>query len=123
MYRLLRSQRIKKSSDFARFRIKKTRVFRCSWFVLKVAKAEISGKQFEKDIKPRIGIVTSKKVGNAPQRNRIRRVVREAFRMHPTVFKENYDYLFIALKGSASKSNREITRELLMVASFKGQSS
>ena len=48
----------------------------------------------------RIGIVASKKVGNAVKRNRAKRVIREAFRLAERKFTEKtgkcYDFVFIA---------------------------
>lgn len=45
---------------------------------------------------PRLGLVTSRKAGNAVRRNRVRRVVREVFRLHPEVFPVGCDVVVIA---------------------------
>jgi ribonuclease P protein component len=66
--------------------------------------------------RPRIGIITSKKIGNAVARNRVRRIIRENFRLNPEIFKANCDYLFIALRGIADKSNKKIGEEILNAA-------
>ena len=44
----------------------------------------------------RVGITTSKKVGNAVKRSRSRRVIREAFRMCALRVKPGYDFVFVA---------------------------
>ena len=44
----------------------------------------------------RVGITTSKKVGNAVKRSRSRRVIREAFRMCACRVKPGYDFVFVA---------------------------
>lgn len=44
----------------------------------------------------RLGITTSKKIGNAVQRNRSRRVLREAFRQLAPRVKEGYDLVLVA---------------------------
>ena len=44
----------------------------------------------------RIGITTSKKIGNAVQRNRARRIIRAACREVGTEFPEGYDFVFVA---------------------------
>ena len=44
----------------------------------------------------RKAFVSSKKVGNAVQRNRARRLMREALRPLEESFKSGYDYIFIA---------------------------
>lgn len=44
----------------------------------------------------RVGITTSKKIGNAVQRNRARRVIREAYRQLMPRIKRGYDLVFVA---------------------------
>lgn len=44
----------------------------------------------------RLGVTVSRRVGGAVVRNRIRRLVREAFRLNPTWFPEGLDVVFIA---------------------------
>ena len=44
----------------------------------------------------RLGITVTKKVGNAVQRNRIKRVVREVFRRNRSLFPPGHDVVFIA---------------------------
>ena len=56
--------------------------------------------------RPRVGITTGKKLGGAVQRNRCRRVIREAFRpLFPRV--GGYDIVFVARTSTLEyKSNR-----------------
>lgn len=44
----------------------------------------------------RMGITTSKKIGNAVERNRSRRVIRAAFREVKPFVKNGYDFVFVA---------------------------
>lgn len=44
----------------------------------------------------RIGITTSKKIGNAVQRNRARRIIRAAYRKTEKLFPIGYDIIFVA---------------------------
>lgn len=44
----------------------------------------------------RIGITTSKKIGNAVQRNRARRIIRAAYRKTEKLFPLGYDIIFVA---------------------------
>ena len=63
----------------------------------------------------RIGIVTSKKVGNAVQRNRMRRLIREIFRKEITEHVHGYDFIFY-VKAShrvAANSNRKLRAEYI----------
>ena len=44
----------------------------------------------------RVGITTSKKIGNAVERNRARRVIRAAYSMIEDKVSGNYDIVFVA---------------------------
>ena len=43
----------------------------------------------------RVGFTVSKKVGNAPERNRVRRRLREMVRLSPAGMRQGYDYVLI----------------------------
>jgi len=60
----------------------------------------------------RIGITISKKVGNAVERNRIKRVIREYFRHNKEKISKPMDINIIARKGLTALSNREIIEKL-----------
>ncbi|MCW5212717.1 ribonuclease P protein component [Desulfobulbus sp. TB] len=47
----------------------------------------------------RLGISVPRKVGNAVQRNRIKRIIREAFRLHREVFPQQSDIVFAVRPG------------------------
>ena len=49
----------------------------------------------------RLGIVVTRKVGNAVQRNRIKRVCRECFRTWPDFVPEGIDLVVIARQGAS----------------------
>jgi ribonuclease P protein component len=59
----------------------------------------------------RIGITASRKTGNAVVRNRIKRMVREFYRLHKALFAAA-DYNVIAKPGAARLSSPELVREL-----------
>ena len=55
----------------------------------------------------RIGITTSKKIGNAVERNRARRVIREAFLSMPDC-KGGFDIVFVARSKTVHKKSTDI---------------
>lgn len=61
---------------------------------------------------PRLGLVTSRKVGNAVRRNRIRRVIRELFRVEMDRFPSGQDVVVIAKDGAAALDSAAIRDEI-----------
>ncbi|MBX7191760.1 MAG: ribonuclease P protein component [Sandaracinaceae bacterium] len=60
----------------------------------------------------RIGITVTKKVGNAVQRNRVKRLVREVFRRERARFPEGCDVVFIAKNGAPALGYAEVLAEV-----------
>ncbi|MDR0595721.1 MAG: ribonuclease P protein component [Puniceicoccales bacterium] len=103
--RLFRSQRICSSTEFAKFRSCDAFWLNSELFTLKILDAG-------QDIS-RLGVIVSKKVGNAVVRNRIRRVVREIFRKNLQKRGKSYDYLVIAKQPIRQANYEKIESELL----------
>ncbi len=61
----------------------------------------------------RFGITATRKIGGAVERNRIKRVLREFFRLNRAFFRPSTDFIFIAGKGSAELSYADVRDELL----------
>ena len=62
-----------------------------AWFLMEVLDRELP------DAPPRLGLTVTKKVGNAPMRNRIRRRLREAVRTDlARDMKPGHDYVIVA---------------------------
>lgn len=66
----------------------------------------------------RIGITTSKKIGNAVHRNRSRRVIREAFRTMPGEIRPGYDVIFVARAKTPLLKSTDVRR--VMAQHLKG---
>ncbi len=54
----------------------------------------------------------TKKIGNAVARNRVKRVVREAFRLHRELFTPDVDIVFIAKRGAPKLGLAEVLAQL-----------
>ena len=62
---------------------------------------------------PRLGVVTSKKIGNAPARSRARRLLRESFRLHQHEFAQPVELVLVARNSIAGRSFAEVERDFL----------
>ncbi|MFT3983144.1 MAG: ribonuclease P protein component [Lachnospiraceae bacterium] len=63
--------------------------------------------------KNRIGISVSKKVGNSVIRHRIKRLVKESYRLHENMFNSGLDIVVIAREGANAIEYREMESALL----------
>lgn len=61
----------------------------------------------------RLGVITSRKVGNAVVRNRARRLLRESFRRHQLEFAAPVDIVLVARPSIAGKTFAEVERVFL----------
>src|SRR5262245_4409319 len=61
----------------------------------------------------RLGVVASKKVGGAVERNRAKRLAREVFRRHQAVLPESFDVVVIAKVGAHELSYAAAETELV----------
>lgn len=64
----------------------------------------------------RLGVVASRKVGNAVARNRAKRLVREVFRRHPELFPPGIDVAMVIRAGAAELSFDALEAEVIGAA-------
>ena len=60
----------------------------------------------------RVGVTASRKLGGAVVRNRVKRLVREAFRRHKMLFPGGLDVVFVAKKSAVDASYDQVVREI-----------
>ena len=56
----------------------------------------------------RLGISVSKKIGNSVVRSRVKRIIKEAWRMQEPYLADGYDYVWIARASAKEKKSTEI---------------
>jgi ribonuclease P protein component len=61
--------------------------------------------------KSRLGLVVTRKIGNAVVRNRIKRVCRECFRLEPDFLPPGVDVIVIARRGAEALGLAQVTEE------------
>lgn len=100
-----RARRIKQGRDFLRAKAQGRRlVSGClilNWLPLPAAPAS------------RLGAVTSRKIGNAVARNRARRLLREAFRLHQNALPSPVDLVLVARASIVGKKYSDVERDYL----------
>ncbi len=106
--RLERADRLRKRYEFRQVQLKGRRIHTRRFLIV-----------VEPNQSPntRLGITVTKKVGTAVQRNRIKRVVREAFRRNRALFPRGHDVVFIAKRDAVGVDYDSLLSELRGAAS------
>ncbi|HTX21299.1 MAG TPA: ribonuclease P protein component [Candidatus Aquilonibacter sp.] len=103
--RLNRASRLAQSRDFARVRQQGERLAQgcliANWNKLP------DGAQ------PKLGVVTSKKIGGAIVRSRARRLLRESFRQHQHEFAQPVELVLVARNSIAGKEFADVEKDFL----------
>ena len=102
-FSLKKNERVRRKRDFLSI-IKKGTRHKTSNFVAIVYSRKLG--------KRRLGVSVSRKVGNAVERNRIKRLLREFFRLNKTRLPDSCDILFIAKPGATELNYRHLFSEL-----------
>jgi ribonuclease P protein component len=107
-FRFPKAQRILLSADFVRVRREgatlKDGVLRLGYFVR------------GDEAPPRLGLAVSRRAGNAVARNRIKRVIREAFRLHPGRFPNGLDLVVVPMDPKRAARYHEVDAALERLA-------
>jgi len=110
--RLGRDSRLRQSRDFARVRRQGERLAQgcliANW-------NKLSG-----DAPPRLGVVTSKKIGGAVERSRARRLLRESFRLHQHEFAQPVELVLVARPSIARRGFLEVEKDFLAALNRAG---
>ncbi len=100
-----RAMRIKQGRDFSRVRQDGQRLVHgcliANW------------RKLPADSMPRLGVITSGKLGNAVVRNRARRLLREAFRSHQHDLTQPVDLVLVARASIVGKGFAEVEKDFL----------
>jgi ribonuclease P protein component len=103
--RLSRDRRIRLGRDFSRLRTQGQRVVSgcliVNWQELKAPGPS------------RLGVITSRKVGESVTRSRARRLLRETFRLHQHALKQPVDMVLVARPSIAGKAQAEVAHDYL----------
>ena len=62
---------------------------------------------------PKLGVVTSKKIGDAPARSRARRLLRESFRRHQHEFAQPVEIVLVARNSIVQKDFGGVEKDFL----------
>jgi ribonuclease P protein component len=110
--RLSRASRLAQSRDFARIRQQGERLAQgcliANW------------KKLSDGAPPKLGVVTSKKIGGAVARSRARRLLRETFRRHQHEFAQPVELVLVARNSIAGKNFAGVERDFLAALNRAG---
>lgn len=68
----------------------------------------------------RLGISVSKKVGNSVVRHRVKRLIKEAYRLNEHLFEKGFDLVFIARNDARDRTFAEMEKSVLHVSDSQG---
>lgn len=103
--RLARGSRVTQNRDFIRIRQQGERLAQgclvANWNLL------------PEGASPKLGVVTSRKIGGAVQRTRARRLLRESFRLHQHDFTRPIELILVARNSIVGKRFADVEKDFL----------
>ncbi|HEX3626974.1 MAG TPA: ribonuclease P protein component [Verrucomicrobiae bacterium] len=103
--RLPRGSRVTQNRDFIRIRQQGERLAQgclvANWNLL------------PEGASPKLGVVTSRKIGGAVQRTRARRLLRESFRLHQHDFAKPVELILVARNSIVGKQFADVEKDFL----------
>ena len=110
--RLGRASRLAQSRDFARVRQQGERLAQgcliANW------------NKLPDGASPKLGVVTSKKIGGAVERSRARRLLRETFRQHQHELAQPVELVLVARNSIAGKKLADVEKDFLVALNRAG---
>lgn len=103
--RFPRARRLTETRDFNRLKVEGRRMAHGSLILNWVDLAP--------DASSRLGVVTSKKIGHAVIRNRVRRLLRESFRLHQHQLAKPVDLILVARPSIAQKNFSQVQTDFM----------
>lgn len=77
-----------------------------------------SAEQSSGETTSRLGLVVSKKVGNSPQRNRVKRRLRELFRQNPDLKAAALDLVILARPSAGAAHFRALSQDFAQLCDY-----
>lgn len=106
-----RDRRIRRRADFLRVQSEGKRATSPHFVLLVAARRADRDCPEPRAASSRLGVVVTKKVGNAVQRNRVKRLCREVFRLWPGYVHDGIDLVVIARGPAYELGLRDVKRE------------
>ena len=103
LFSFKREERILRNKDFISLKLHGKRFYTNNFVVI----IKENRKNFT-----RLGITVSKGIGNSVKRNRIKRLIREFFRLNKHQIPKGYDLMITALKGNNTYDFLKLKEEL-----------
>lgn len=106
-------QRLRRSAEFTAVRNEDRRAV-CNLFALQINEPAQTDPTHRRE--RRLGVIASRRVGNAVVRNRCKRLLREAFRKHQNLLPEVCDVVLVARRHCGNAEIGDVSHEFVRLA-------